>query len=63
MTPKGTRAGHDISLELAIDAGVPIQELHSILHEVDVQREGANRATVKLRDEADHPQQGFHSEV
>src|SRR5215467_8488970 len=28
----GTRAGHDISLELAIDAGVPIQDLHSSSH-------------------------------
>src|SRR5208283_1071800 len=41
VTPKGTRAGHDISLELAIDAGVPIQALHSVLHEVEVQRNGA----------------------
>ncbi len=59
VTPKGTRAGHDISLELAIDAGVPIQELHSTLHEVDVQREGANRATVKLRDQATIPNKDF----
>lgn len=59
VTPKGTRAGHDISLELAIDAGVPIQELHSVLHEVDVQRDGANAATVKLRQEAAIPNKDF----
>jgi Ca-activated chloride channel family protein len=54
VTPKGTRAGHDISLELAIDAGVPIQALHAVLHEVDVVRNGAT-ATVKLREEATIP--------
>ncbi len=59
VTPKGTRAGHDISLELAIDAGVPIQSLHSDLHEVDVQRDGASRATVKLRDEGTIPNKDF----
>jgi len=58
VTPKGTRAGHDISLELAIDAGVPIQGLQSVLHEIDVQRDGA-KATVKLRDEATIPNKDF----
>ena len=34
----GMRAGHDISIELSIDAGVPIQKLHSKSHEIDVDR-------------------------
>lgn len=57
--PKGMRAGHDISLELAIDAGVPIQALKSTLHEIDVIRTGSSTATVKLRNEAEIPNKDF----
>jgi Ca-activated chloride channel homolog len=56
---KGTRAGHDISLELALDAGVPIQELRSKSHDIDVDRQSASRATVRLRDEAAIPNKDF----
>ena len=59
VTPPGTRAGHDISLELAIDAGVPIQSVKSTLHDVDVMHTGANTATVKLRNEAEIPNKDF----
>lgn len=59
VTPKGTRAGHDISLALEIDAGVAIQELHSTLHEIDVERTSPNRASVKLRNQAEIPNKDF----
>ncbi len=59
ITPKGTRAGHDISLALEIDAGVAIQELHSTLHEIDVERTSPNRASVKLRNQAEIPNKDF----
>ncbi len=59
VTPKGTRAGHDISLELAIDAGVPIQDIKSTLHEIDVQRDKPTYAVVKLRDAATIPNKDF----
>jgi Ca-activated chloride channel homolog len=59
VAAKGTRAGHDISLELAVDAGVPIQELHSKTHVIDVDRQSASRATVRLRDEAVIPNKDF----
>src|SRR5882724_1104371 len=59
VTPPGTRAGHDISLELAIDAGVPIQAVKSTLHDVDVMHTGASTATVKLRNEAEIPNKDF----
>jgi Ca-activated chloride channel homolog len=52
VAAKGTRAGHDISLEIALDAGVPIQDMRSKTHEIDVNRKGPSRATVRLRDEA-----------
>ncbi len=59
VTPKGTRAGHDISLQLAIDAGVPLQALRSSSHEIDVQRNGTSAALVKLRNEAEIPNKDF----
>jgi Ca-activated chloride channel family protein len=59
VAAKGTRAGHDISLEVALDAGVPIQELQSKSHVVDVDRQSASRATVHLRDEAVIPNKDF----
>jgi Ca-activated chloride channel homolog len=59
VTPEGTRTGHDISIELAIDAGVPIQELHSTSHEIDVQRTGASTVGIKLRDLTEIPNRDF----
>lgn len=55
----GTRAGHDISIELSIDAGVPIQKLHSKSHEIDVDQPASNTATVKLRNQATIPNKDF----
>ncbi|MBZ5548698.1 MAG: VWA domain-containing protein [Acidobacteriia bacterium] len=59
VTPPGTRAGHDISIELAIDAGVPIQQLNSNSHEIDVNRTGASTAAVQLKDLAEIPNKDF----
>ncbi|MGA2344386.1 MAG: VIT domain-containing protein [Candidatus Sulfotelmatobacter sp.] len=59
VTPKGTRAGHDISIELAIDSGVPLQRLHSASHEIDVERTGASSATVKLKKLSEIPNKDF----
>ncbi len=59
VASKGTRAGHDISLELALDAGVAIQEVRSKTHDIDIDRKSASRATVRLRDEATIPNKDF----
>ena len=59
VTPKGTRAGHDISIELALDAGVPLLELSSVSHEIDVSRTGASSATVRLKNLAEIPNKDF----
>ena len=56
---KGTRAGHDISLELALDAGVPIQDMRAKTHDIDVDRKSPSRVTVRLRDEATIPNKDF----
>ncbi len=59
VAAKGTRAGHDISLELALDAGVPIQDVRSKSHDIEVDRQSASRASIRLRDEAVIPNKDF----
>jgi Ca-activated chloride channel homolog len=56
---KGMRPGHDISLELMIDAGVPIQNLTSQAHEIDLERANERRALVHLKDQATIPNKDF----
>jgi Ca-activated chloride channel family protein len=59
VTPQGTRAGHDISIDLAIDAGVPLLQLQSTSHAIEVDRTGASSATVKLKNLAEIPNKDF----
>lgn len=56
---KGTRAGHDISIEVSLDAGLPIEELKSDSHEVDVERRAPGRARVRLKDLGSIPNKDF----
>ena len=44
----GYRTGHDISLSVALDAGVPIQNLKVANHKAEVRREGESEAWAKL---------------
>ncbi len=59
VAPKGMRAGHDISIEVKLDAGVPIDGLKSTLHEVDVASPDNHRAVVRLKDRATIPNKDF----
>jgi Ca-activated chloride channel family protein len=59
VAAKGTRAGHDISIELALDAGVPLLQLGSVSHEIEVDRTGASSATVKLKNLTEIPNKDF----
>jgi len=47
--PPSVRAGHDLSLRVEIDAGVPLQALTSKSHEIVADRSGSNRAVVVLK--------------
>jgi Ca-activated chloride channel family protein len=58
-TPEGTRAGHDLSLQVSLDAGLPLAKLESQTHVVDVVRTGSRHATVKLKDQATIPNRDF----
>jgi Ca-activated chloride channel homolog len=59
VAPPETRAGHVISLELAIDAGVPIQKLRSTSHKIDIERTAIGFAKVKLQNEGEIPNKHF----
>jgi Ca-activated chloride channel family protein len=59
VAPEGTRAGHDISIEVKLDAGVPIDDLKSALHEVDVERVNIHAAHVRLKSQTTIPNKDF----
>lgn len=57
--PAGMRAGHDLSLEIDLDAGVPIVNVNSTSHEIDVQQTDEKRAVVRLKDHTTIPNKDF----
>ncbi|MGH9600861.1 MAG: VIT domain-containing protein [Terriglobales bacterium] len=59
VAPKGTRAGHDISIQVELDAGVPIQEFRSTSHEIYFDRTSPHSARVNLRRERAIPNKDF----
>ncbi len=59
VTPPGTRAGHDISVEVVLDAGVPVNFLRSLTHDVDIERPTARTAILHLKNKAEIPNKDF----
>lgn len=57
--PPETRAGHDLSLEVTLDAGLPVREMRSKTHEIDVQRPSPNRASLHLAQRKVIPNKDF----
>jgi Ca-activated chloride channel family protein len=57
--PDGMRAGHDVSLEINLDAGVPIVGVNSSSHEIEVQRIDEKRVVVRLKDRVAIPNKDF----
>lgn len=55
----GTRSGHDISIRVSLDAGVPVDRIDSKTHQVDLENRNRNGATVRLRQEAVIPNKDF----
>ncbi len=58
-TPEGTRAGHDLSLQVSLDAGLPVSKLESPTHVVDIAQPDARHASIKLKDQATIPNKDF----
>ncbi len=59
VVPPEMRAGHDISVSMTIDAGVPIKNLRSLQHHVDIEKTSASGAVVKLQDQNELPNKDF----
>ena len=57
--PEGSTAGHDLSLEVALDAGVPVDSLRSTTHEIEVDKSSASAARVRLKDLSARPNKDF----
>lgn len=57
--PLATRAGHDISIEVDINAGVPIEAVNSISHDIDSASFSASSSKVTLRDLKTIPNKDF----
>ncbi len=53
------RAGHDISVEVSLDAGVPVESINAKSHEVQTTNLSANSANIKLKDETTIPNKDF----
>lgn len=59
VTPEGTRAGHDISIRVELDSGIPISNISSKLHQVNVTDNTGNHAIVELANKATIPNKDF----
>lgn len=59
VAPQGERAGHDISIDVNIDSGVPIQQIQSQLHEVTVNQPNAQSARISLNNKNTIPNKDF----
>ncbi|MCI0443181.1 VWA domain-containing protein, partial [bacterium] len=47
----GHRSGHDIGMTIKLDAGLPIMNIKSLVHEVKIKDEGLTHRTIKLKEE------------
>jgi Ca-activated chloride channel homolog len=54
-----TRAGHDISIEISLDAGVPVEEIRSTSHELETVNLSSNSASIKLKADKVIPNKDF----
>jgi len=59
LTGIPTRAGHDIAIDISIDAGVPIEKISSKLHAVTLNRPDGRSATVRLKRKREIPNRDF----
>jgi len=59
MTPAGLRSGHDISLDIQLDAGLLIDALNSKTHLVEIERPDSRSAHVRLKDASTIPNKDF----
>jgi Ca-activated chloride channel family protein len=54
-----TRAGHDVSIEINLDAGVPVEAIRSNSHEIIQLNSSPNTAKISLKNENEIPNKDF----
>lgn len=59
VVPPGYRTGHDISISVDLDSGVPNRDIKSSLHEVSVQAFSDHASHIGLKDKAAIPNRDF----
>jgi Ca-activated chloride channel family protein len=59
VAPAGVRAGHDVSLQVNLDSGVPLDGVACKSHPIDMNQLDAGRAVVKLKNENEIPNKDF----
>ncbi|CAN5313822.1 hypothetical protein BH11CYA1_BH11CYA1_23920 [soil metagenome] len=59
VVAEGQRAGHDISINVHLNAGMPVSQISSKLHEVQVRNSGSGQADISLTDKATIPNKDF----
>lgn len=57
--PAATRSGHDISLDVTLDAGLILDDVNSKTHNVDIQRTDSHSARLRLREGSTIPNKDF----
>nr|MBA2670470.1 hypothetical protein [Gemmatimonadota bacterium] len=55
----GSRTGHDVNIQVFLEAGSEIFEVTSPLHEIEVERDSAERAIVSLKNRREIPNKDF----
>lgn len=56
--PEGTRSGYDIEIDVSINAGIPIEEIYSVNHEIETIENG-NTVQILLAEEEAIPNRDF----
>jgi Ca-activated chloride channel homolog len=57
--PPGMRAGHDISLDITLDAGLAIENVNAKTHQISIERPSVASARVRLKEQATIPNKDF----
>ncbi|MBA3859457.1 MAG: hypothetical protein C0507_21340 [Cyanobacteria bacterium PR.3.49] len=59
VVPPGYRSGHDISISVDLDSGVPNRDIKSMLHQVNVQYLNEHNSHISLTDKTAIPNRDF----
>ena len=59
VAEEGQRAGHDIDITVSVDAGVPVEKVESLLHQIETDQKYKNKVMVTLKNKKEIPNKDF----